>query len=171
MTNILQHPRQSSHAPSTAPNQFGQSHMSVNQSQLFPPIKKSLNREARKRELMKITMENQQILKRLQDKQPNYNVQKWCKEDDQRRQMLSYICEFPYQLQDKDRETQGGSQSKARAHNKAYSAGYGNQGRAAKKQFNSLGPGVVRKQTLHTGEHDLGVQSPYAVEVIITSKE
>jgi hypothetical protein len=51
-------------------------------SQIFPPIKKSLNRERRKRELLKITMENQQILKRLQDKQPNYNVSQWNREDD-----------------------------------------------------------------------------------------
>jgi len=36
--------------------------------------RKSLNREARKRELVKITRENQQILKRLQDKQASYNV-------------------------------------------------------------------------------------------------
>jgi len=51
----------------------------------LPPIqqpgKKSLNREARKRELMKITQENQNILKRLQDRRPVYNVQKWNQED------------------------------------------------------------------------------------------
>lgn len=70
-------------------------------NQMFPPIKKSLNRESRKRELMKITMENQQILKRLQDKQPNYNVNKWVKEDDKRREMLNAICEFPYQLHER----------------------------------------------------------------------
>ena len=38
------------------------------------------NREARKRELMKITRENQMILKRLQDKSASYNVSKWQKE-------------------------------------------------------------------------------------------
>lgn len=37
---------------------------------------------------MKITMENQAILRRLQDKQPNYNVQKWVKEDGARRNLL-----------------------------------------------------------------------------------
>ncbi len=36
--------------------------------------KRSLNKEQRKKELLKITMENQAILKRLQDKQPIYNV-------------------------------------------------------------------------------------------------
>jgi len=39
--------------------------------------RRSLNREARKRELMKITKENQLILKRLQEKSANYNVSKW----------------------------------------------------------------------------------------------
>jgi hypothetical protein len=41
------------------------------------------------------------ILKRLQDKTPNYSVSKWCKEDDNRRHMLGQICEFPYQLNEK----------------------------------------------------------------------
>jgi hypothetical protein len=50
--------------------------------------KKSLNREARKRELLKITMENQAILKRLQDKQPNYNVNKWEEEEMGRKRLL-----------------------------------------------------------------------------------
>lgn len=36
--------------------------------------KKSLNRDVRKRELMKITRENQVMLKRLQEKKPSYNV-------------------------------------------------------------------------------------------------
>ena len=39
--------------------------------------KRSLNKENRKRELMRITMENQAILRRLQEKQSNYNVIKW----------------------------------------------------------------------------------------------
>ena len=39
--------------------------------------RKSLNREARKRELVKITKENQMILKRLQEKKPNYNLSNW----------------------------------------------------------------------------------------------
>ena len=39
--------------------------------------KRSLNRDARKRELTKITKENQLILRRLQDKSANYNVSRW----------------------------------------------------------------------------------------------
>lgn len=59
--------------------------------------KKSLNREHRKRELLKITMENQAILKRLQDKTSNYNVGKWEGEFRDRERILKNICEYPYQ--------------------------------------------------------------------------
>lgn len=77
MTNILQNPKGISHAN----DHMGSTMMQLNQQQeaadpngtgsqfaaggsLFA-YKKSLNREARKRELMKITRENQVILKRL----------------------------------------------------------------------------------------------------------
>jgi hypothetical protein len=39
--------------------------------------KKSLNREQRRKELVKITIENQAILKRLQKKSATYSVEKW----------------------------------------------------------------------------------------------
>lgn len=57
--------------------------------------RKSLNREARKRELVKITKENQMILKRLQEKKPNYNIATWQKEEDSRKKILANICEYP----------------------------------------------------------------------------
>ena len=57
--------------------------------------RRSLNREARRRELIKITKENQQILKRLQNKSANYNVSKWQKEEESRTRILRNICEYP----------------------------------------------------------------------------
>ncbi len=57
--------------------------------------RRSLNRDARKRELMKITKENQLILKRLQDKSANYNVSRWQVEDNKRIKILKNICEYP----------------------------------------------------------------------------
>ena len=100
MTNILQNPKGPSHAnahltASVATNSAAASSL-VSSSQAA--FKKSLNREARKRELMKITRENQVILKRLQEKKPNYNVTRWVKEDVERRKILNNICEYPYQL-------------------------------------------------------------------------
>lgn len=59
------------------------------------PNRRSLNREARRRELIKITKENQQILKRLQNKQANYNVSKWQRDEENRNKILRNICEYP----------------------------------------------------------------------------
>ena len=39
--------------------------------------RKSLNAEARQRQNMQIVMENQALLKRLQEKQPSYSVYRW----------------------------------------------------------------------------------------------
>ena len=50
--------------------------------------------------MVKITKENQQILKRLQEKSASYNVQKWQREEDQRKKVLSNICEYPLLLTD-----------------------------------------------------------------------
>ena len=44
---------------------------------------------------MKITKENQLILKRLQDKSANYNVAKWQRNEDERKKVLKNICEYP----------------------------------------------------------------------------
>ena len=113
MTNILQNPKGISHANaqlSTMNPQAAQTHsqqMSGSGSQTGLHYKKSLNREARKRELIKITRENQVILKRLQEKKPNYNVTKWAQEDQQRRKLLENICEFPYQLLNQQQEGLG----------------------------------------------------------------
>lgn len=55
----------------------------------------SLNRDLRKTELMRITEENQAILKRIQKAQPIYNHVEW---EDSYRQSTNYLknkCEFP----------------------------------------------------------------------------
>jgi hypothetical protein len=44
---------------------------------LVPFEKMSLNKAKRKKELIEITMQNQQILKRLTEKNSTYNVNKW----------------------------------------------------------------------------------------------
>jgi E3 ubiquitin-protein ligase TRIP12 len=61
--------------------------------------KKSLNRAARKQELLKITLENQAILRRLQDKQSNYNVSKWENDHRHRQELLKNMSEYPYEMQ------------------------------------------------------------------------
>lgn len=64
-----------------------------------PVSKKSLNRASRKQELLKITLENQAILRRLQDKSSNYNVARWENEHRQRQDLLKNMSEYPYELE------------------------------------------------------------------------
>jgi hypothetical protein len=58
--------------------------------------KKSLNRDIRRRELIKITLENQAFLRRLQNKTSNYNVNRWEDEELERKRLLKNICEYDY---------------------------------------------------------------------------
>lgn len=67
--------------------------------------KASLNREYRKKELMKITVENQAILRRLQDKQPTYSVTKWQEEFKHVEKIRNNVCEFPYEFNDAQSRT------------------------------------------------------------------
>jgi len=62
--------------------------------------KRSLNREARKRESMKITIENQAILRRLQDKQATYSVTRWEEDHKHMCRIRDNVCEFPYEFGD-----------------------------------------------------------------------
>jgi len=57
----------------------------------------SLNRDKRKKDLVKITVENQAILKRLQEKQPTYSVNKWKEEYSKVELLKQHIMEYPQQ--------------------------------------------------------------------------
>ncbi|CAD8058838.1 unnamed protein product [Paramecium primaurelia] len=58
--------------------------------------KKSLNKDHRKKELIKIVMENQQLLKRIQDQKSQYNVKDWNEERKWVEQHIANISEYPY---------------------------------------------------------------------------
>lgn len=51
----------------------------LDEKYMGPPVTygKSLNKEYRKKELMRITEENQQILRRIQHKEPHYSHETW----------------------------------------------------------------------------------------------
>jgi len=69
----------------------------------FPPPmypKKSLNREQRRKELVKITIENQAILKRLQKKSATYSVAKWEEQFASQTKYRDMVCENPYEFGD-----------------------------------------------------------------------
>ena len=61
---------------------------------------KSLNREQRRRDLVKITIENQAILQRLQKKSATYSVEKWENEFARQTKYRQMVCENPYEFGD-----------------------------------------------------------------------
>jgi hypothetical protein len=139
--------------------------------------RRSLNREARKRELMKITKENQMILKRLQDKSASYNVQKWERAENERNKVLKNICEYP--LQKEDAFTVSGLSQpdfiitkKTKNKSNSTSSGFYTQ---KKKGFTTNsqmrpeynGNQIIKKETLYAGEHDLG-NGIYSIEMLIS---
>lgn len=54
-----------------------------------------MNRDKRKKDLVKITVENQAILKRLQEKAPTYSVSKWNEEYKKIEVLKQNITEYP----------------------------------------------------------------------------
>lgn len=55
---------------------------------------RSLNRESRRRELQKITMENQRILNAIQSSEPFYSHVKWEQEARRNQEYVKRICEM-----------------------------------------------------------------------------
>lgn len=49
----------------------------------------------RKRELVKITIENQAIMQRIQQKKSAYNIRYWEKNREENEKLISNICEYP----------------------------------------------------------------------------
>jgi len=63
--------------------------------------KRSLNSIKRRRELVKITKDNLNLLNRIQSKKSCYNVIKWEKEEAQRTKFLKYACDYPLLLRNR----------------------------------------------------------------------
>ena len=59
--------------------------------------KPSMNREWRRRELMKISLANQHILRRLQGKRPTFSVDGWEQSFREHQRYQENISEAPYQ--------------------------------------------------------------------------
>ncbi|CAH1244406.1 C17orf105 [Branchiostoma lanceolatum] len=55
----------------------------------------SLNREKRQRELMRITKENQEILKRIMKREPEYDHAKWQRDWEKNEQFMDNIARYP----------------------------------------------------------------------------
>ena len=66
----------------------------LDNSQNYKPVR-SLNKSYRKRELQRITLENQEILRRIQQREPNYNHAQWEEDRRQHERYMKNICEYP----------------------------------------------------------------------------
>mmetsp|Transcript_13447 Transcript_13447/g.24054 ORF Transcript_13447/g.24054 Transcript_13447/m.24054 type:complete len:219 (-) Transcript_13447:8-664(-) len=66
---------------------------------------KSLNKSYRKKELQRITQENQNILRRIQHSEPNYSYMQWEEDRRNHEQYMKNICEYPYQKQKKQKNS------------------------------------------------------------------
>ena len=60
--------------------------------------KSSLNQDVRKREIVKIAIENQEILKRLENKKSAYNIKTWQKNRENAEKYLANISEYPLKM-------------------------------------------------------------------------
>lgn len=56
---------------------------------------KSLNREKRMRELLRVTKENQEILKRITERKPEYDHSKWQNDWDENQKFMDSIAHYP----------------------------------------------------------------------------
>lgn len=125
MTSIMQKPNRTS-------SSFSSERFALQSAQM----KKSLNRASRKQELLKITLENQAILRRLQDKNSNYNVARWEHDHKLRQDLLKNMSEYPDELDSKYRK---------RLFNKSEAGGTAYRPR-------SLGPRSTWRQKNHTAK-------------------
>jgi len=71
----------------------------------IPP--RSLNREARKREMLRITQDNQKLLSRIQHRQPTYNHLQWEQQRERNEELCERICRYPYRPRQTVDERQG----------------------------------------------------------------
>ena len=64
----------------------------------------SLNREKRQRELLRVTRENQAVLKRILDRKPEYHRSIWQKDWEQNLKFMDNISAYPPNWWDQVRE-------------------------------------------------------------------
>ena len=66
-----------------------------NKTFVFSVSPLSLNREKRMRELLRVTQENQEILKRITARRPEYNHKRWEKDWERNQDYMDAIASYP----------------------------------------------------------------------------
>ncbi|KAL4220238.1 hypothetical protein ACF0H5_020646 [Mactra antiquata] len=74
---------------------------------------KSLNREKRQRELLRVTKENQAILKRIMLRKPEYSAQRWQQEWEENQAFLDNISHFPKDWWVEEKKSGGSSKKQS----------------------------------------------------------
>ena len=66
-----------------------------------PKLNKSLNQSFRRRQHQNIEIENAKLLKRLQEKRPNYETQKFKQEWKKQKYVIKNLSNYPFIINDK----------------------------------------------------------------------
>jgi hypothetical protein len=98
---------------------------------------RSLNKVARNEQMRKISLDNQALLKRLQEKSPCYSTHQWEEDRRQTEKRLKNLCEFPYML--------GRGMSTPASHKKP-------------RKLSPIKPGTVYKQGVAVGSKHFVVE-------------
>ncbi|KAH3878390.1 hypothetical protein DPMN_002281 [Dreissena polymorpha] len=112
---------------------------------------KSLNREKRQRELLRVTKENQSILKRIMLRQPEYSAKKWQREWEENQSFLDNISHFPkdWWLEDRSKTSLTLNNSKTSLNrSRTFNNGDRQKTFAENSPYNKPQPGVSRGGTL-----------------------
>lgn len=116
---------------------------------------KSLNREKRQRELLRVTKENQSILNRITSRMPEYNVTKWNNDWEENQKFMDNIAHFPKEWwvtqrqQSNARKRTGG---KSRDKTTVSKRGSSSQSKSSQEKTKSPEPKVQKKEDVQEEE-------------------
>ncbi|XP_038051159.1 sperm axonemal maintenance protein CFAP97D1-like [Patiria miniata] len=98
-------------------------------------IHRSLNKEKRQRELLRVTRENQEILKRILAREPEYNHQQWQREWEENEAFMDNIARYPrnwWELEQEEQERMR-AEAKERRRKEAEANGTSRSGRKSSR--------------------------------------
>ncbi|XP_071798985.1 uncharacterized protein [Asterias amurensis] len=98
-------------------------------------VHRSLNKEKRQRELLRVTRENQEILKRILAREPEYNHEEWAREWEENEAFMDNIARFPrnwWEMEQEEKE-QMRKEAKERRRKEAEKNGTSRSGRKSSR--------------------------------------
>lgn len=104
---------------------------------------KSLNKTFRKKELQRITEENQKILRRIQERQPYYNHAQWEEERKLQEQYVKNICEYPVHGGSSSSSSNNNNNKKSKRKNQRSGSGGGRTASGGKQMGDRSRSGLI----------------------------